>query len=137
MLHKRFVEVEGRLVARVTFSLPDSIWADRIMLVGDFNNWNTQSHPFGRTRTGAWFITIDLEARRAYQFRYLQGEDQWLNDPAADAHVHNIYGSDNSVVITDPDFIRYADRRPTAFPQQDYRRQPVPRPSNPLFAPQT
>jgi len=110
MIHKTFVEVEGRLVARVTFALPNCIWADRITLVGDFNGWNTRSHPFGRTRAGTWIITVDLEPRRAYQFRYLQGDDQWMNDQEADAHVHNIYGSDNFVVITDPDYKRYVDQ---------------------------
>lgn len=115
MIHKTFVEVEGRLVARVTFSLPSSIWADRITLVGDFNDWNAKSHPFGRTRMGTWFITIDLELGRAYQFRYLQGNDQWMNDQEADAHVHNIYGSDNSVIITDPNYRRYTDERKSNY----------------------
>ncbi len=109
MIHKTFVEVEGRLIVRVTFSLPNSIWADRITLVGDFNGWDMRSHPFGRTRAGTWMIIVDLEPRRAYQFRYLQGDDQWINDPAADAHVHNTYGSDNFVVITDPEYLRHAD----------------------------
>lgn len=111
MIHKAFVEVEGKLVARVTFSLPNSIWADRITLVGDFNGWDTRSHTFECTRTGTWFITVDLELRRAYQFRYLQGEDQWTNDPTADAYVYNTYGSDNFIVITDPDYIRHADMK--------------------------
>lgn len=111
MIHKVFVEIEGKPVARVTFSLPNSIWADRITLVGDFNDWNTRSHPFARTQAGTWHITVDLEPRRAYQFRYLQGDDEWMNDPAADAHVHNVYGSDNFVVITDPGYTRYVDER--------------------------
>ncbi|MBI3960975.1 MAG: isoamylase early set domain-containing protein [Chloroflexi bacterium] len=105
--------MEGQTVARVTFSLPASIWADRITLVGDFNGWDTQSHPFSRTRAGAWIITVDLEARRAYQFRYLQGNNQWMNDQEADAYVHNIYGSDNFVVITDPNFVPHCDERKT------------------------
>lgn len=129
MIHKTFVEVHAKLVARVTFSLPDSIWADRIMLVGDFNDWNTRTHPFSRTRAGTWFVTVDLEPRRAYQFRYLQGEDQWLNDPSADAHVHNIYGSDNSVIITDPAYTRYVDVRkssPEAHPPRQSTRPPEP-----------
>lgn len=118
MIHKSYVEVEGRAVARVTFSLPDTLWADRVMLVGDFNDWDIRAHPFSRTRAGGWVITLDLEPRRAYQFRYLQGKDQWMNEPHADACVHNVYGSDNSVVITDPDFVRYCDRHPVDRPVQ-------------------
>jgi 1,4-alpha-glucan branching enzyme len=111
MIHKTFVEIEGKLVARVTFSLPDSIWADHITLVGDFNSWDTESHPFGRTEAGTWFVTVELLPHRAYQFRYLRDKDQWINDRDADAHVHNIYGSDNFVVITDPAYKRYVDER--------------------------
>lgn len=111
MIHKEFIEAAGEMVARVTFTLPDSIWADRITLVGDFNDWNTQSHPFSRNGSGVWTITVDLEPRRAYQFRYFQDDRQWINDSAADACIHNIYGSDNFVVITDPDFRRHSDER--------------------------
>ncbi|MEJ2558476.1 MAG: hypothetical protein P8186_20120 [Anaerolineae bacterium] len=37
MIHKTFIRTNGTSVARVTFTLPDSIWADQIYLVGDFN----------------------------------------------------------------------------------------------------
>lgn len=111
MIQKTFVEVEGQTVARVTFTLPETVWADHITLVGDFNNWDTQSHCFGRNGSGVWIITVDLEPRRAYQFRYFQDNRQWINDSSADACVHNIYGSDNFIVVTDPDFKRHADER--------------------------
>ncbi|MBE2234725.1 MAG: isoamylase early set domain-containing protein [Anaerolinea sp.] len=111
MIQKTFLEVDGQSVARITFSLPDAIWADHITLVGDFNQWNIQSHPFGRNGSGIWRITIDLEPRRTYQFRYLADGKEWMNDREADAHVHNTYGSDNSVVVTDPDYRRYKDER--------------------------
>lgn len=111
MICKTFVEIEGQITARVTFSLPNSIWADVITLVGDFNDWNLQSHPFVRTRSGEWTITMDLEPPRAYQFRYFQGNDQWIDDPDADAYVHNVYGSNNFVVITDPNFKPHSDER--------------------------
>ncbi len=61
MICKTFVEIEGKITARVTFSLPNSIWADRITLVGDFNDWNTRSHPLSRVSGGVWTITVDLE----------------------------------------------------------------------------
>lgn len=109
MIHKTFLEVDGRLVARVTFRLPEAIWADQITLVGDFNQWNTQSHPFTRNGSDIWRITLDLEPRRTYQFRYLADGKEWMNDQEADAHVYNNYGSNKSVVITDPDYKRYLD----------------------------
>ena len=113
MIQKTFLEVDGRLVARINFSLPEAIWADHITLVGDFNQWDTQSHPFQRNGSGIWRIILDLEPRRTYQFRYLADGKDWMNDQEADAHVHNNYGSDNSVVVTDPGYKRYADERPS------------------------
>jgi 1,4-alpha-glucan branching enzyme len=111
LVHKEFTKVGDELVARVTFSLLDSIWADAIYLVGDLNQWNRTSHPLQRDREGGWRITVDLEPGRVYQFRYLRGGQEWLNDSQSDAYVANPYGSDNSVVVTDPDFRPYHDGR--------------------------
>jgi 1,4-alpha-glucan branching enzyme len=65
MIHKTFVETDSGLVARVTFTLPNNIWADAFYLVGDFNDWNRTSHPFPQDREGQWSITVDLELGRA------------------------------------------------------------------------
>ena len=102
MIHKIFIETDRGLVVRVTFTLPNSIWADVIYLVGDFNNWDRTSHRLQRGRDGDWNVTIDLELGRSYQFRYLRDGDHWMNDSQADAYVANPYGGDNSVVVTDP-----------------------------------
>lgn len=109
MIHKTFVETDSGLVARVTFTLPNSIWADAFYLVGDFNDWNRTSHPFPQDREGHWSITVDLELGRALQFRYLRDGEEWMNDNQADAYVPNLYGSDNFVVVTDPNFKPYYD----------------------------
>lgn len=113
MIRKTFVEDGERQVARVMFQLPSDIWANAIYLVGDFNAWHRTSHPFQRDPAGNWTITVDLEAGRAFQFRYLCDGSHWLNDMHADAYVVNPYGSDNFVVITDPLFKPYCDERKT------------------------
>ena len=105
MIHKTFVETEHGSIARVTFTLPDSTWADTIYLVGDFNGWNQSSHPFQLDREGNWTITIDLEVNRSYEFRYRRDGD-WMNDSQADGYVRNFHGSDNFLVVTDPNFKR-------------------------------
>jgi hypothetical protein len=45
---------------------------------------------------------------RCYQFRYRR-DGEWINDGQADGYVHNRYGSDNFLVVTDPKFKHYAD----------------------------
>jgi 1,4-alpha-glucan branching enzyme len=111
MIRKTFTKTEKGMIARVTFTLPASLWAGTIHLVGDFNDWNHSSHPFQRDREGRWTITVDLELGRAYQFRYLRDGKEWLNDSEADAYVYNPYGSNNFVVITDPNFQHYCDEQ--------------------------
>ena len=110
MISKTYITTERGLIARVTFTLPQSFWVDTIYLVGDFNGWDRSLHPLKHDNEGKWSLTVDLEAGRAYQFRYLC-DREWMNESQADAYVHNPYGSDNFLVVTDPDFKRYCDGR--------------------------
>jgi hypothetical protein len=50
-----------------------------------------------RRRRG-FSLTVDLDAGRAYRFRYLLDGQRWDNDWAADAYVANDFGGDDSVV---------------------------------------
>lgn len=86
---------------RVTFELPSSLWAERVNLVGDFNDWDTTRDAMQQSRhNGNWRITLALPAGREYQFRYLVNGRDWHNEWHADKYVANKYGTDNSVVIT-------------------------------------
>jgi len=86
---------------RVTFELPSSIWAERVNLVGDFNDWDTTRDEMRQGRSdGAWRITLTLPAGKAYQFRYLVNGRDWHNDWHADRYAPNRFGTDNSVVTT-------------------------------------
>jgi hypothetical protein len=79
---------------RVTFSMPASIWADTIYLVGDFNQWSKTSIPLVLDDNG-WHASVELESGRTYQYRYLVN-----NDWRADHYAPNEFGGDNSVVDT-------------------------------------
>ncbi len=81
-----------------TFRLPASVGAQRVWLVGDLNGWSRTAHPM--RREGECFVlTLDLERRRAYRYRYLLDGDRWENDWDAE-YVPNEYGTDDSVVRT-------------------------------------
>ena len=99
MIFKEPSAVPGKL--RVTFELPASIWAERVHLVGQFNEWDRARTPMRQTGPdGGWRVTLELERGVAYQFRYLIDGETWYNDYTADSYVANEYGSDNSVVRT-------------------------------------
>jgi 1,4-alpha-glucan branching enzyme len=86
---------------RITFELPSSLWAERVNVVGDFNDWDTSRHEMQQSRSnGNWRISLVLPRGHEYQFRYLINGRDWHNDWHADQYVPNRYGSDNSVVRT-------------------------------------
>ena len=89
---------------RITFELPSNMWAERVNLVGEFNDWDTTATPMRRNRSDSnWKVTLELELGRPYRFRYLIDGKEWLNDWHADDHVENPYGSYDSVVdLTEP-----------------------------------
>jgi len=100
MIRKTLSAHSNKIVVR--FELPSAIWADSVCLVGDFNNWNQRSHPLIRDRyDGTWYIILELERGKEYQFRYLVNGREWHNDWHADRYVPNPYGGTNSVVYTD------------------------------------
>jgi 1,4-alpha-glucan branching enzyme len=84
---------------RVTFSLPTSAGADKVCLVGDFNEWNPSANPMKRGKDGNYNVTISLKPGQAYHFRYLLDGMQWENDGSADGYWANSFGSQNSVVM--------------------------------------
>lgn len=100
---------------KVTFAMPAALWADSIYVVGDFNGWDERATPLRQTESG-WMVSLELEAGRAYEYRYLLNGTEWHNDWQADGYEPNRYGGDNSVVIT-PEFDRdgYDDERVIPF----------------------
>ncbi len=85
----------------VRFELPPAIWADQVYLVGDFNGWNETSHPMKCDRDdGTWYLVLELDSGRRYQFRYLVDGREWHNDWEADDYEPNPFGGTNSVVST-------------------------------------
>jgi 1,4-alpha-glucan branching enzyme len=97
MIRKRPSPKNGKVI--VTFEIPGTIWAERINLVGDFNNWDPHSLPFRRNWQGTWQIELELEAGRKYSFRYLLDGQDWRDDWHADGHEPNPYGGHNSIVV--------------------------------------
>ena len=82
-----------------TFRLPASVGAEQVWLVGELNDWSRTAHPM--RREGEWFtLTLELEPRRSYRYRYLLDGERWENDWDADEYVPNEFGTDDSVVRT-------------------------------------
>ena len=97
MIKKRPSRNEHKVI--VTFAIPDSVWADRLHLVGDFNDWNRESLPFHHNGRDVWQVEVELEQGGEYHFRYLVDGEYWRSEYHADRHAAGKDGMCDSVVI--------------------------------------
>ncbi len=89
----------------VTFTVESeaTLGAQTINLAGDFNSWSSKETPLKQAKDGSFSVTLDLEAGKEYQFRYLLDGSRWENDWKADKYIPAPFSAtDNSVVICIP-----------------------------------
>lgn len=100
MIAKKFLK--SKPVCKATFTLPTEAaeGAKKVLLVGDFNNWNTEAGIAMKKQKNVFKTTVDLETGKEYEFRYLVDGEVWENDWEADKYVSTPFGVDNSVVST-------------------------------------
>jgi 1,4-alpha-glucan branching enzyme len=98
MLYKSRSSMQG--FVRVIFELPSSVWADRICLAGDFNDWKQNDIYLQQVHSGKWQVSMDLPEGRMYKFCYII-DGQRRMDFHADYTADTMDGSQSSIVITD------------------------------------
>ena len=94
--------LKSKPVCKVTFIMPKEAAesAKIVHIVGDFNNWEKESTPLKKLKTGTFKITLDLPLGQEYQYRYLVDNNIWENDWDADKYVSSPYSdAENSVAI--------------------------------------
>ena len=96
MLTKKFTP--KRTVCKVTFTIPAELVKEEVALVGDFNDWDTESIKLVEKK-GVYSTEVRLSPNKEYKFKYLIDGEIWENDHEADAYVSNEFGTDDSVVI--------------------------------------
>lgn len=82
----------------VIFVLPQHIVAHKAAVVGDFldESWHPDGLPMVYGADGRWRAGTEVEAGRAYEFRYLVNGCEWCNDDCCH-QVPNPFGTFNSV----------------------------------------
>jgi len=99
-IKKQFLKTKP--ICKVTFHIPEQECQGALTahVIGDFNDWSTDSAPMKRLKRGGFSLTLDLEKNRQYQFRYLLDGSQWTNESQADDDTPTPYGDCvNSVII--------------------------------------
>jgi 5'-AMP-activated protein kinase regulatory beta subunit len=76
-----------------TLEMPE---AEKVILMGDFNQWDPKIHPMRRDEKGIWHkIVMIFPGRYEYRF-WVDGE--WHNDPNNSLRCPNCFGSENNVI---------------------------------------
>lgn len=95
-LKKQYFKTKA--VAKLTFEYKNET-AEKVNLLGDFNNWDMNSIPMKKKRSGEFSTTIELEKGKEYEFKYLIDGNDWDNEMEADKFAMNEFQGENSVVV--------------------------------------
>lgn len=95
-IKKQFLK--SKPVCKVTFTVPAEE-AEKVAVVGNFNEWNTEATPLKKLKNGSFKGTVDLEAGTSYEFRYII-DGNYVNETEADEFAWNDFaGAENSVLV--------------------------------------
>ena len=99
-MKKTFSKTNPTCKVTFTFPLEASEGAKKMVLVGDFNEWNHDGINMTKSaKEGQFKKTLELETGKNYEFRYLSSEGAWFNDHSADTYCASCFeGFENSVV---------------------------------------
>jgi hypothetical protein len=71
--------------------------AQRVALVGDFNDWDSSATPLRQAAGGLWTVTVPLTAGR-YTYTFVVDGERWMADPSAPPAPPDDSGRPGSVV---------------------------------------
>ena len=96
MLKKQYLKSTD--ICKVTFYTAPELEAEKVALVGDFNEWSESATPMTQLKDGRFKATISLPKDGRFEFRYLINGSEWHNDWEADQYAPNPFSEENSVV---------------------------------------
>jgi Glycogen recognition site of AMP-activated protein kinase len=85
MVYKTNSSVPGHV--RVVFELPGTLWADRVFVVGNFDQGQPRQIPL-QPLADRWQAALDLPAGQQYHFHY-SVDGEWRTEYQADGFVNN------------------------------------------------
>jgi 1,4-alpha-glucan branching enzyme len=94
--------LKKKSTCKVTFELPPVAagYANKVNIVGDFNNWSRRATPLKKSENGGFLVTLDLTKGRQYEVLHLIDQRVWEVEREADRFVKNPFGDgDNSVIV--------------------------------------
>lgn len=72
--------------------------AERVSLVGDFNDWNPETSFFTKDSQGIWRAEIDPPHAGSYRYKFVVDQRRWIDDPGNGLKDDDHYGGLNSLL---------------------------------------
>jgi 1,4-alpha-glucan branching enzyme len=85
---------QDQILKNQTFRL-EAPTAKKVLLVGDFTNWQQQAIPMKKGADGVWMTSVGLPQGTHNYLFIVDGE--WRDDPECPLRVANPYGGQNMV----------------------------------------
>ena len=89
--------LKSKPVCKVTFSISAKD-AKKVVVAGDWNKWSAKAEPLKKLKNGTFKGTVDLDADKSYEFKYIV-DGSYVNDDQADAYAWNEYASAENGVL--------------------------------------
>ena len=84
--------------APLLFFAIDAPAANRVAVVGDFNEWNPHASPLARSADGRWEARVTVSPGR-HEYAFVIDDGEWVTDPMAPRAPDVGFGHPNSVVL--------------------------------------
>ncbi|MDB4837023.1 isoamylase early set domain-containing protein [Marinomonas sp.] len=98
MIEKTYLKTKPECKVKFSLTEENLSGAKKVFVVGDFNNWDTNSHPLRKQKSGVFSTSINFAIQNSYQFRYLV-DGSWLNDEMADGYAQSPVSGDSNCVL--------------------------------------
>ena len=83
---------------KVSFSI-EAPFAEKVILMGDFNSWNPKAHPMKNDGNGIWTRTVVMPPGK-YEYKFLI-DGNWKEDSGNEQTCPNCFGTLNSILNLD------------------------------------
>jgi 1,4-alpha-glucan branching enzyme len=95
MILKTYYKTKDYCKVKFSFRIDN---AETVHIHGLNSDWQ-KSVMMTRKKDGSFSADVTLPKDSRHQFKYVVNEQEWLNEPEADGHEPNEFGSSNSVIV--------------------------------------
>jgi len=83
--------------SKVTFTYTN-LEVNELMLVGDFNTWDSTATPFKKIKKGHFKIILNLDSNTSYQYRFI-ADGKYINDDEPQSLIFNKYANTENCLL--------------------------------------